>query len=61
MPVRDIIGGENHTVGIHHSHAVRNGRTLDQDTVTVFVLRDGKVIECREFLEDTAASDAFWA
>ncbi|HRO31437.1 MULTISPECIES: nuclear transport factor 2 family protein [Micrococcaceae] len=61
VTVRDIIGGETHTVGIHHSHAVRNGKTLDQDTVTVFVLRDGKVIECREFLEDTAASDTFWA
>ena len=59
--VRDIVGGEKHTVGIHETHAESNGNSLDLATVIVFLLRDGKVIEGREFFEDTAKSDAFWA
>lgn len=58
--VRDIVGGENHTVGIQQSRAESNGKTLDVGTAIVFVLRDGKVIEGREFFEDTAKSDEFW-
>ncbi|MDI3331839.1 MAG: nuclear transport factor 2 family protein [Micrococcus sp.] len=61
VSVRDIVGGEDHTVGIHQAHAERNGKTLDQATAAVFVVRDGKVVECREFFENTALSDDFWA
>ena len=58
--VKDIVGGENHTVGIHQSHAESNGKTLDIATAVVFVLRDGKIVEGREFSEDTAQADEFW-
>lgn len=58
--VKDIVGGENHTVGIHQSNAESNGKTLDIATAVVFVLRDGKVVEGREFSEDTAQADEFW-
>lgn len=60
VDVKDIIGGENHTVGIHQSHAENSGKTLDIGTAVVFVLRDGKVVEGREFSEDTAQADEFW-
>ncbi|MET1036255.1 MAG: nuclear transport factor 2 family protein [Arthrobacter sp.] len=59
--VQDIVGGENHTVGIHQSHAEINGKTMDQAAVIAFVLRDGKVTEAREFFEDPAKADEFWA
>jgi ketosteroid isomerase-like protein len=59
--VKDIVGGENHTVGIQQSHAESNGKTLDVATAIAFVLRDGKVVEGREFFEDTASADEFWA
>ena len=59
--VLDVVGGENHTVGIQQTHAENNGKTLDAATAIVFVLRDGKVVEGREFYEDTARSDEFWA
>ena len=59
--VKDIIGGENHTVGIQQSHAESNGKTLDVATAIAFVLRDGKVLEGRDFFEDTARADEFWA
>ncbi|MET4622453.1 ketosteroid isomerase-like protein [Arthrobacter sp. 2762] len=58
--VQDIVGGENHTVGIQQSHAENNGKTLDVASAIVFVLRDGKVVEGREFFEDTARADEFW-
>lgn len=61
VTVRDIVGGENHTVGIQQSRAESNGKTLDLATAIAFVLRDGKVIEGREFFEDTAKADEFWA
>lgn len=59
--VRDVVGGENHTVAIQQSRAESNGKTLDVATAIAFVLRDGKIVEGREFFEDTAKSDEFWA
>lgn len=59
--VRDVVGGKNHTVAIQQSRAESNGKTLDVATAIAFVLRDGKIVEGREFFEDTAKSDEFWA
>ena len=61
VTVRDVVGGETHTVGIHQTHAESNGNSLDLATVIVFVLRDGKVVEGREFFDDTTKSVDFWA
>lgn len=36
-------------------------KTSDVPTAIVFVVRDGKVIEGREFFEDTAKVDDFWS
>lgn len=61
VTVNEIIGGESHTVQLQHNHAEANGRTLDTDGVITFRIRDGKVIEGREYFEDTGQGDAFWA
>ena len=61
VAVQDVIGGEEHTIGLHHNHAERNGKTLDQDAVLVFTIHDGHVTQVQEFHEDTARSDEFWA
>ncbi|WP_442545917.1 nuclear transport factor 2 family protein [Arthrobacter sp. KN11-1C] len=58
--VQDIVGGENHTFGLQQTHAESDGKTLDIATAISFVLRDGKVVEGREFFEDTAKADEFW-
>jgi ketosteroid isomerase-like protein len=58
--VRDIVGGEYHTVAIQQSRAESNGKTLDVATAIAFVLHGGKIVEGREFFEDTAKSDEFW-
>jgi ketosteroid isomerase-like protein len=57
----DLIGGESHTVGFQRVHAQRNGAAIDQRTVLVFTLKDGKVSEVYEFPEDTAKAADFWS
>src|SRR3984957_13971653 len=55
----DVVGGEKHTVALHHSHAERNGKVLDQNAVNVFRILDGQVIEVREYSENGGAADEF--
>ncbi len=57
----DVVGGEKYTVGIQQTRAQANGKTLDLATVITFVVRGGKIAEGREFFEDTAKVDDFWA
>jgi len=61
VTMQDVIGGEDHTIGLNANHAERNNKVLDQDSVLVFHLRDGRVSEVKQFFEDTAATDEFWA
>lgn len=58
--VKDIVGGENHTIAIQQTQATKNGKTLDMPTIITFVVRDGKITEGREYFEDTAKADDFW-
>jgi ketosteroid isomerase-like protein len=58
--LRDIVGGENYTVGIQQTQAANGGKTLDVSTVITFVVHDGKIIEGREYFEDTGKVDDFW-
>ena len=61
VTVLDVIGGQEHTIGLHHNHAERNNVVNDQDAVLVFTIRDGRVTEVQEFHQDTASSDQFWS
>jgi ketosteroid isomerase-like protein len=56
----DVVGGDDHTVAMSRNQAARDTRTLDQQAVIVFTLRDGRVTEARQFFDDTALNDAFW-
>jgi ketosteroid isomerase-like protein len=58
--LKDVVGGENHTVAIQQTQGKNNTKTLDMATVITFVVRDGKITEGREFFEDTAKADDFW-
>ena len=57
----DVVGGDHHTVSMDRNQATRGGQSLQQDTVIVFELRDGRVSQARQFFDNTAVSDAFWA
>jgi ketosteroid isomerase-like protein len=57
----DVVGGDNHSVGTQINHAERDGRSRDQRTALLVKIRDGKVTEVHEFLEDTAGASEFWS
>ena len=61
VTVQEIIGGENHTVALQHTDAENNGKNIDADGALAFQIRDGKITEVREFYDDTAQGDEFWA
>ena len=61
VTLQEVIGGEKHTIGLQHSHAETDGRTLDTEGALAFQVRDGKITEGREYFDDTAQGDAFWA
>lgn len=61
VTVQEIIGGENRTVALQHTEAENNGKNMDADGALAFQIRDGKISEVREFFDDTAKGDAFWA
>jgi ketosteroid isomerase-like protein len=61
VTVQDVIGGPDHTIGLHHNHSERKNKVDDQDAVLVFTIRDGRVTEVHEFHENTARTDEFWA
>jgi uncharacterized protein len=57
----DVIGGETHTVALHHTHGERNGKVLDQKAANVFRIVDGQVVEVSEYSDAGGVGDAFWA
>ena len=52
---------DGHIVGIHHNTAERNGKKLDVDCCIVFEIRDGRVLDGKEYFFDLHAWDAFWS
>lgn len=61
VTLHDVIGGDEHTIGLHHDYAERDGKVLDHNVVLVFHIRDGKAAEVWEMHEDQANNDAFWS
>lgn len=58
--LHDVVGGEAHMIGIHSSTGERAGKRLEEHTVLVIHLRDGKVAECWEHYEDSRPVDDFF-
>lgn len=52
---------DGHAVGIHHNSAERDGKQLDVDCALVFQIKDGRVVEGREYFYDLNAWDEFWS
>lgn len=56
-----VAEGDGHVFSLDRSEASRNGASLDATGVNVFELQDGRVHSVRQYFEDTAETDAFWA
>lgn len=59
--LEDVAAGDRFVIGVHSNHAERDGKSLDQGSVLVFTLADGKVTEVLELQEDTAKVSDFWS
>jgi ketosteroid isomerase-like protein len=60
--LREVLADDGgRVVGIHHNSAERNGKKLDVDCCLVFEIKDGKVMDGREFFYDLGAWDEFWS
>ena len=61
LEVHDILVNDEHGVVLAHVTADRDGKHLDDNSVQVFHLRDGVVVE--QWLQpgSQAEADAFWA
>lgn len=59
--IHDVLATDEHTVALLHVTASRNGKTLDQNYVLIFHIRDGTITEAWEAWTDAAAWDEFWS
>jgi ketosteroid isomerase-like protein len=63
-PYRDIhaiLADDEHAVVLTRSTGQREGKTLDDNSVQVFHLKDGTVTEQWLYPGDAEATDAFWS
>jgi ketosteroid isomerase-like protein len=61
VEVHDILANDEHGVALTRSTAQRGGKTLDDNGVQVFHIRDGKTVETWFHPGDQAANDKFWS
>jgi ketosteroid isomerase-like protein len=60
-PTTSVVADDRRTVGLHLATGEREGRTLEDREVLVFHVRDGKVVEARQYIEDQYAYDEFFS
>jgi uncharacterized protein len=58
--LHDVVANDEHAVALFTAHADRAERTLEDRTVEVLHIRDGKLAEVWLYPADLYASDEFW-
>ena len=53
--LHDVVANDDHTIGLVHAHATRDGETFDYRTAEIMHMKDGKITERWAFSDDTAA------
>jgi len=61
LDIHDVLADDEHAVTLLRATAQRDGKTLDDNTVQVFHIKDGKVTESWLHPSDAIASDEFWS
>jgi len=61
LDIHTVLADDEHVVVMARAMAERNGRTLDDKSVQVFHVKDGKVTEQWLYPGDVYAGDEFWA
>ena len=60
VEIHDVVANDEHAIGLVRVSAQRDGRTLDDRSVQVLHIRDGKVAESWLHAGDPYATDEFW-
>lgn len=60
MTVHDIVGGEEHVVGLHHMTASMGGKSIALNGTATCHVSDGKIIEVWLGWESQRRFDEFW-
>lgn len=61
VELHEVVADDQHTVGLHLATGEREGRTLEDHEVVVFHVRDDKVVEAWQYLENQYAYDEFFS
>jgi ketosteroid isomerase-like protein len=61
IDLHDVIGNDEHVVALTRVRAERAGKHLEDNTVQIFHLQDGKATEVWTHPADLYASDDFWS
>jgi uncharacterized protein len=61
LEIRDVLANDDHAVALLTVRAERAGRRLEDRTVEVIHIRDGKADEVWLYPADPYASDEFWS
>lgn len=61
LDLLDVTASDEHAVALFRGHGERAGRRLDNPTSLVMRIRDGHVVELREFVWDLYHVDDFWS
>ena len=61
LEIHTVLADDEHAVVLARAMAERNGRKLDDNSVQVYHVKDGKVTEQWLYPGDVYAGDEFWA
>jgi uncharacterized protein len=61
LEVHDVLANDTHATVMVHTGGQREGKTLSDNTIHAFELRDGKVVEFWGYAGDQYAIDEFWS
>lgn len=61
VQLHDVMANDMHVASLHTNRAERNGRRLDLRVVLISHVRDGKIVEVWNFVEDQYAAAEFWS
>jgi ketosteroid isomerase-like protein len=60
LDIHEVLANDAHAVGLVKANAQREGKTLEDNSVQVFHISDGKVTEQWLYPGDVYATDEFW-
>jgi uncharacterized protein len=59
--LHEVVADDQHTVGLHVGRGERGGRTLEDREVLFCHVRDGRIAEVWQYVEDQYAYDEFFS